>query len=124
MIVAGVGFSSHCEPDELAGLVRRAQAAAGRTPAALAAPAWKAGAGCLEAAAAELALPILAVGRDDLAQAADRVATHSLLSEAVAGVGSAAEAAALAAAGPSAHLALARMSSAHATCAIAEGDPS
>lgn len=124
MIVAGVGFSSNCGADELVDLVRQALAAAGRTANGLATPARKAEAACLKDAAARLDLPIFAIGYDKLARAADRIVTHSFVSEATAGVGSAAEAAALAAADPGSRLALARISSAHATCAIAEGDPS
>lgn len=122
MIVAGVGFSSSCGSDELVDLVLKALAATGQIATGLAAPAWKAEAACLERAAAQLGLPILAIGRDELALAADRVVTRSPVSRAATGVDSAAEAAALAAAGPSSRLALARISSARATCAIAEGD--
>jgi cobalt-precorrin 5A hydrolase len=121
VIVAGVGFSSKCEAAELAALVREAQAAAGLTVTALAVPAWTARAGCLAAAAQRLGTPIVAIGADELVSVADRVATQSPASQAAAGVGSVAEAAALAAAGPGARLALTRISSAHATCALAEG---
>lgn len=121
MIVAGVGFSSTCGPEELAALVRRAQAAAGRRATALAAPAGKADAAGLRAAAAQLGLPIVGVGQDELVQAAERIVTQSARSHAAVGVGSAAEAAALAAAGPGARLTLPRIASAHATCALAEG---
>jgi cobalamin biosynthesis protein CbiG len=124
MIVAGVGFSSKCGAEELAGLVRQAEATAGREATALAAPAWKAQADCLTLAAEMLGLPILAVERDLLAAAEDRTLTNCAVSRAAAGVGSAAEAAALAAAGPRALLTLARIASAHATCALSEEDPS
>lgn len=124
MIVAGVGFSSNCGPEELAGLVRRAEATAGRGVAALATPAWKADAACLTLAAGMLGLPVLAVERDQLLAAEGRTRTHSSVSRAAAGVASAAEAAALAAAGPEARLTLTRISSAHATCALSEGPPS
>jgi len=123
MIVAGVGFSSRCAPEELAQLVRRAQAAADLVPTGLAAPAWKARSPCLQRAAQLLGLPILPIDRDQLAGVVDRVVSHSAASHAVAGVGSAAEAAALAAAGPRARLALPRIASAYATCALAEGEP-
>lgn len=124
MIVAGVGFSSNCGPDELADLVRRAQTSADRLAAGLAAPAWKVETACLKDAALLLGLPILTVSRDQLAEAAGKIVTHSTVSQAAAGVGSAAESAALAAVGPGARLTLARIASAHATCALAEGDPS
>lgn len=124
MIIAGVGFSSNCGPQELADLVRKAQAAANRAATALAAPDWKVEAACLQAAAALLDLPILAVGPDELAAVAGRVSTESAAARAAAGVGSVAEAAALAAAGPGSRLALARITCAHAACALSEGHPS
>lgn len=124
MIVAGVGFSSQCSAEELADLVRRAEAQAAVDAAALAVPAWKADAGRLRSAAAALALPVLAVERDQLAAADSRTFTRSAVSRAAAGVGSVAEAAALAAAGPRARLILSRIASAHATCALSQGDPS
>ena len=123
MIVAGVGFSSNCAAEELAELVRAAQAAVGRPAAALAAPGWKAGAACLQACAVHLALPVMSIPRPAMAALEDRLATRSTWSRAVAGVGSVAEACALAAAGPGARLILPRLASAHATCAISEGDP-
>jgi cobalt-precorrin 5A hydrolase len=124
MIVAGVGFSSKCGGEELADLVRRAQATAGLAATALAAPDWKTGAACLMAAARILSLPILAVEWTRLAAADGDGVTESSFSRAAAGVGSVAEAAALAAAGPRARLALSRIASAHATCALSQGDPS
>lgn len=124
MIVAGVGFSSTCRPEELADLVRQAQAAARRTATVLAAPGWKAEADCLTTAAELLALPVLAIDRDALAKAEGRILTQSAVSRAATGVGSIAEAAALAAAGPGSRLMLPRISSAHATCALSEGVPS
>jgi cobalt-precorrin 5A hydrolase len=124
VIVAGVGFSSHCRAEELVDLVRRAEAQAAIGAEALAAPAWKAQAECLRRAAGVLALPVLAIERDGLAAADGRTLTQSAIARAAAGVGSVAEAAALAAAGPGARLLLARIASAHATCALSQGDPS
>ena len=124
MIIAGVGFNSNCGPKELAGLIRQAQETARRTATALAAPAWKAQADCLTAAAELLALPVLAVDRGALMAVEDCILTQSAVSRAATGVGSVAEAAALAAAGPGSRLVLARISSAHATCALSEGAPS
>lgn len=124
MIVAGVGFSSNCGPLELANLVREAEAAADRAASALATPDWKAEAACLKTAAAMLDLPVLPVGPDELNAVAGRVSTESAAARAAADVGSVAEAAALAAAGPGSRLTLARITSAHATCALSEGHPS
>ncbi len=123
MIVAGVGFSSNCEPQELVSLVRHAEAAAARPALSLAAPVWKLDTSCLQAAAEMLGLPVAGITEADLAAAASRCVSHSTPSQARAGVGSVAEAAALAAAGPSARLVLPRIASAHATCALSEGDP-
>lgn len=124
MIVAGVGFSSQCSAEELADLVRRAQTTAGLDARALATAAWKADAASLKAAADILALPILAVERAQLAAADSCVLTESAASRTAADVGSVAEAAALAAAGPRARLLLPRIASAHATCALSQGEPS
>jgi len=125
MIVAGVGFNSQCEPQELVGLVRRAEAMMDLRVTSLAAPAWKLESSCLKSAAALLALPVMAIPEADLAAAAARCVTTSAAAQARAGVGSVAEAAALAAAGSSARLALPRIASRHATCALSDsqGDP-
>lgn len=122
IVVAGLGFSSNCRPAELAELVQRAQAAAHRHATALATPAWKAGAAVVAGAAELLALPVVAVEADRLAAAEGGILTQSEASRAAAGVGCVAEAAALAAAGAGARLILARIASAHATCALAEGN--
>ncbi|MHB1872666.1 MAG: cobalamin biosynthesis protein, partial [Steroidobacteraceae bacterium] len=95
-----------------------------RRATSLATPVWKVDAACLNAAAAQLDLPIIGVKREELVRVMDRIVTHSDISQAATGLGSAAEAAALAAAGPGARLTLARIASAHATCALAEGNPS
>ena len=124
MIVAGIGFSSRCEPDELVALVRRAEALSATRVDSLAAPAWKLTSSCLQSAAEILALPITSIGESDLVGAASRCVTHSAAAEDRADVPSVAEAAALAAGGASARLALPRIASAHATCALSEGGPS
>ncbi len=122
MIVAGIGFSSQCQPQELVDLVRRAEAMVELSAAQLAIPAWKQDAWCLHAAAAILSLPIAPVSEDGLAAAADRCVTTSRRSQQRAGVPSVAEAAALAAAGAGGRLELPRIASAHATCALAQGE--
>lgn len=118
MIVAGVGFNSQCEARELAALVRQAETMMQLRVTSLAAPAWKMQTACLQTAADILALPVTAVSEADLAAVASRCATTSSAAQARAGVGSVAEAAALAAGGRSARLALPRIASRHATCAI------
>jgi cobalt-precorrin 5A hydrolase len=61
----------------------------------------------------------MAVGEQDLSAAGPRVRTQSARSLAAHGVGSVAEAAALAAAGPGATLVLERVASTFVTCALA-----
>jgi cobalt-precorrin 5A hydrolase len=120
-IVAGVGFRSACAAEEIVALVRRALAAAGRSPqalAALAVPADRAQAPPLREAAARLGVTVLPVEPASLAAADAHVATHSVHAQAAYGVGSVAEAAALAAAGGT-HLVLPRLASPAATCALA-----
>lgn len=123
MIVAGLGFSSNCTAEELAALVRRAQEMIARRAERLAAPVWKLHSPALQDAARLLAVPLTTISEAELAAAGSRCVTRSLAAEARAGVGSVAEAAALAGAGPTARLALPRIASAHATCALSEGDP-
>jgi len=120
MIVAGVGFNSQCEPQELVDLVRRAEAIGAVRATALAAPAWKLETACLKTAAQTLALPIIAISEAELADMAPRCVTSSSAAQSRAGVGSVAEAAALAAAGDSARMALPRITSRHATCALSQ----
>lgn len=121
MIVAGIGFNSQCEPQELVDLVRRAEAIGELRATTLAAPAWKLETSCLKTAAQTLALPVVSVSEAELATVAARCVTVSAAAQSRASVGSVAEAAALAAAGRSAHLALPRIASRHATCAISMG---
>jgi cobalt-precorrin 5A hydrolase len=71
------------------------------------------------AAAESLGVSIVIVREHELALAGDRVETHSDRVLTLTGVGSVAEAAALAAAGPSARLIAPRVSTGAATCALA-----
>jgi cobalt-precorrin 5A hydrolase len=124
MIVAGVGFRSSVDADEIIALVERAlsQAALRREaldqlatiePLAVMPP-------FVEAARRLSAAPI-GVERTALERAAHAVRTISARALAAHGVGSVAEAAALGAAGPGAVLVLKRITSAAATCALARG---
>lgn len=122
MIVAGVGFSSQCTAEELAALVRRAEDTIARRAERLAAPVWKLRSPALQDAARILALSLTTISDAELEAADPRCVTRSTAAQARAGVGSVAEAAALAAAGPASRLALTRIASAHATCALSEGD--
>jgi cobalt-precorrin 5A hydrolase len=122
MIVAGVGFRRSVAADEIVMLVELALKRAALTHDALAKL------GTIEAladlpafteAAHRLAVAAIAVGERDLSAAAPRVRMESARSLAAHGVGSVAEAAALAAAGPGATLVLERIASTSVTCALA-----
>ena len=122
MIVAGLGFRRSAAAEEIVTLVELALVRAALPHDALAKL------GTIEAladlpafteAARRLAVPAMAVGERDLSAAGPRVRTQSARSLAAHGVGSVAEAAALAAAGPGATLVLERIASTSVTCALA-----
>ncbi|WP_246529229.1 cobalamin biosynthesis protein [Microvirga zambiensis] len=122
MVVAGIGFRRSVAADEIVALVELALARASlarddlsrlATVDVLAeTPAFREAAHRLNATAMPVAAPALAA-------TAPRVRTQSARSVAAHGVGSVAEAAALAAAGPHAYLILERIASTSATCALA-----
>nr|WP_035460190.1 cobalamin biosynthesis protein [Microvirga flocculans] len=122
MIVAGIGFRKSATAGEIVALVEQALTRASLARTALdrlatvealaALPAFAQAAHLLDAAATPVAEPALL-------EAAPRVRTQSARSLAAHGVGSVAEAAALAAAGPRAALILERIASPSATCALA-----
>ncbi|MET0539367.1 MAG: cobalamin biosynthesis protein [Xanthobacteraceae bacterium] len=123
MIVAGVGFKRNATADEIVTLVEQAVADAGLPDDALnrlatidalaALPAF-------EDAARRLAVSAIVIDDMTLSAAAPRVSTHSARSLAAHGVGSVAEAAALAAGGSEARLILERIASSSVTCALAQ----
>ncbi|KFG70203.1 cobalamin biosynthesis protein [Microvirga sp. BSC39] len=125
MIVAGIGFRQSVEADEIVALVKQAleRAALSRndlnklaTIEALAAlPAFTEAARQLDVAAIPVAQTVLLA-------TAPHVRTQSARSIAAHGVGSVAEASALAAAGPQPQLVLERITSASATCALARSE--
>ena len=117
MIFAGIGFRKHAGIESL----RNALRAAGADNAhALATAEDKAAAPVIQALAAELALPLHAIPLESLLN--QRTLTQSTRVQARYGIGSLAEAAALAAAGPGARLLGPRVTSedGNATAAIAE----
>lgn len=121
-IVAGVGFRRGTQAPEIEALIRRALAEAGLEPGALAGIATaadRAGATALAEAAARFGLAPRGITAEALAEADTRVVTRSARIETTRGIGSVAEAAALAAGGPEARLVLARIASSGATCALA-----
>lgn len=122
-VVAGVGFRAGTTAEEIVALVRRALHEAGLAPdapTALATAADRASAPNFLTAAGILGLPPHGIEPAALAGADAWVVTRSARIAASRGVGSVAEAAALAAVGPGARLLLPRIVSAGATCALAE----
>jgi cobalt-precorrin 5A hydrolase len=122
MIVAGIGFRRSVAAEEIVALVEQAlqRAALARTALAkLATIEALADLPAFTEAARHLAVPAIAVEESRLSAAAPRVTTQSARSIAAHGVGSVAEAAALAAAGPRGELLLERIASSSATCALA-----
>ncbi|WP_238255381.1 cobalamin biosynthesis protein [Methylorubrum podarium] len=121
-IVAGIGFRRVTTGAEIVALLRRALSEAGLAPerlSALATAADRAGEPAIHEAAAAFGLVPTGVDAAALTAADARVETRSSRIEASRGVGSVAEAAALACAGPEARLLLPRIASAGATCALA-----
>lgn len=119
MRVAGFGFRSSADVDALHDALRAAGGVVGLT--ALATVSEKANAGPLIALARKLGLPIMAISTDAMVNIT--TPTHSDRIDAMFGVGSLAEATALAAAGSDARLVSHRSVSKNgmATAAIAEG---
>lgn len=122
MIVAGVGFRQSVAADEIVSLVQQALvrvAPMGFTLRGLATIETLAALPAFTEAAHRLAVEPISVAEPALSEAAPRVITQSARSLAAHGVGSVAEAAALAAGGPRSELILERIASASATCALA-----
>lgn len=121
MIVAGFGFRSDATVASLQSALDRASAR--HLVAALAAPTDKANATCIYELSVRTGLPVLAIPQDAL-QACQTI-TQSLHCQTHRATGSVAEATALAAAGPDAHLLSPRHISEdrHATCALAAKGP-
>ncbi|HVE22780.1 MAG TPA: cobalamin biosynthesis protein [Acidocella sp.] len=119
MIVAGVGFSSGAAAAEIVALVRRAESLAGHAAEILAAPDFKEDAACLREAVQTLGLPLRLVDRAALAAAQENCPTQSEVAAQVVGLGSVAEACALAGAGEKSHLLVARLTQGNVTCALA-----
>lgn len=120
MIAAGFGFRSGATEASLADAF--AKAAGARRPGLLATAEAKAAAPAFRALAQRIGVDAVGVAGEDLKR--QICETRSPASEAAYGVGSVAEAAALAAAGPGARLLAPRVVSADrlATCALAMGD--
>jgi cobalt-precorrin 5A hydrolase len=122
MIAAGIGCRRDASAPEIEAAIRAALARANMTPDALdviATIEGKSAEAGIRDAAEKLGVAVLIVPQRELATAGERVATRSERVLALVGVGSVAEAAALAAAGPSAKLISRRVATGSATCALA-----
>ena len=125
MIVAGVGCRKGASAREVGAAINAALSRAGlRADAldAIAAPALKSGEAGIAAAASDLGVPLVLVPQAELEAAGARTMTRSERVVALMGVPSAAEAAALAAAGPAARLVAPRTAIGPATCALATSE--
>jgi cobalt-precorrin 5A hydrolase len=122
MIAAGIGCKRGAPASDIETAIRAALARAQIGPDVLAVIATihakRAEAGIL-AAAEKFGVSLIVVPELQLAAASGRVETHSERVAALAGVGSVAEAAALAAAGPEGKLIVPRLIVGAATCALA-----
>ncbi len=126
MIVAGVGCKWGAPARDIEAAVLAALARAGIRSNALdciATIAAKAGEAGIAATAAKLGVAVVFVSDTGLEAAGPRTATRSERVLALTGVPSVAEAAALAAAGPSARLIAPRLVIGSATCALAASGP-
>lgn len=122
MIIAGVGCRRGAPSPDIEAAIRAALARAGVAAGSLdviATIAAKLQEPGIAAAAAKLGVNLVGVSETQMRAAADRTATHSERVLALTGVSSVAEAAALAAAGPSARLISPRVVVGAATCALA-----
>ena len=122
MIVAGIGCRRGAGAPDIEAAIRTALARAGVTTADLKAIATgnaKAAEAGIAAAAAKLGISLILIPDDALKIAGARTVTRSQRVFALTGVPSLAEAAALAAAGPSSRLIASRLVFGAATCALA-----
>jgi cobalt-precorrin 5A hydrolase len=122
MIVAGVGCRRGTSAAAIEAVIAAALARAGLARGGLdliAAPAAKNDEPGIAAAASALGVRLILVPQRDLVSAGSRVTTFSQRVMILMGVPSVAEAAALAAGGPAAHLVVPRIALGPATCALA-----
>jgi cobalt-precorrin 5A hydrolase len=124
MMVAGIGCRRGTDAEEIEAVIKLALDRVDRSQQdlrALATLADKADEPGLREAARRLSLPLIACSAEAMRSVDDRITTISMRAKAVAGVSSVAEAAALVAAGGASQLLVARVATARATCALAEG---
>ena len=123
MIVAGVGCRKGASAAQVTAAVTAALTRAGLAPGALGAMATPAAKGSepgIAAAARALRVPLVLIPRAELEAAGPRAATRSERAVALWNVPSVAEAAALAACGPTARLRVPRCAVGPVTCALAD----
>jgi cobalt-precorrin 5A hydrolase len=123
MIVAGVGCRKGVQPGEVKAVILAALASAGIAVSELhliATMDAKSSEKGIEVAASAMRIPLVLLTEADLTSVLMRVATRSARVEALVGVPSVAEAAALAAGGPSARLVAPRIVVGPATCALVQ----
>ncbi|MEE7448044.1 precorrin methylase [Methylobacterium radiotolerans] len=121
-LVAGIGFRRGTDADEIAELIERALALVGAARSSLAAVATaddRASDPAIRAATARFGLAPHPIAAAALEARDAEIVTRSARVERLRGVGSVAEAAALAGAGSGSRLALPRIASGGATCALA-----
>lgn len=121
-LVAGIGFRRDARADEIAALIARALEEAGAESGQLAGIATaqdRAGDPAIRDAAITFGLAVEGISPEALVACDSQVPTRSARIEALRGVGSLCEAAALAGAGPAGSLALMRIASGSVTCALA-----
>jgi cobalt-precorrin 5A hydrolase len=126
MIAAGIGCKRGAPASDIEAAIRsalaRAQIDAGALDVIATMETKSAEAG-IRAAARTFGVSLIVVPALEFAAAGDRVETHSERVSALAGVGSVAEAAALAAAGPASKLIAPRLIVGAASCALAASTP-
>lgn len=124
-MVAGIGCRGSCDAAGIVAVVDAALSNHGLARAqlsAIAVPAGRAAMPAIDEAARQLGLPLLTPDNAALDKAASGLLTYSIHSIRATGLGSACEAAALAAAGDGSRLLGPRIVEGAATCAIAIGD--
>lgn len=121
-LVAGIGFRRGADATEIAALIRHALGEVSAAPediTAIATAADRAGDTAIREAALAFGLTPAGISPQALIACDARLHTRSRRIEALRGIGSLCEAAALAAAGPEATLALPRIAAGGVTCALA-----
>jgi cobalt-precorrin 5A hydrolase len=121
MIIAGIGCRTGVTAEAIIALLTEAADQGFGRPDMLAVPEFRSGEAGIIEAAETLGLPILWIAKAELKGEQGRCLTRSRRAEVEVGLASVAEAAALAATGPTGRLILPRISAGGVTCALAQG---